>query len=225
MVYIYVLECQNKKFYIGKTFNPSFRLQDHFNINGSAWTKKHKPIKLHELKPDQDDEDEDKITIQYMKKHGINNVRGGSFCQIKLNDENSATLNRMIKGTSDKCYNCGGDHFINVCPNKNKKVIRCDRCDRCDRIGHTYDKCYATTYNDGTHIDNEREYDRDEETSDEEVWLCQYCDKEFDTEKGCRFHENIHCKMKNKKKSVKCFKCGKRGHYANNCYSNDCIFD
>jgi len=123
MVYIYVLECQNKKFYIGKTLNPSFRLQDHFNTNGSAWTKKHKPIKLHELKPDQDDEDEDKVTIQYMKKHGINNVRGGSFCQIKLNDENSATLNRMIKGTSDKCYNCGGDHFINVCPNKNKKVI------------------------------------------------------------------------------------------------------
>ena len=95
MVYIYILECEQKKYYIGKTLNPSFRLKDHFNSNGSAWTKKYNPIKLLELKSNQDDEDEDKITIQYMKKYGIENVRGGSFCQFKLTNENRKTIERM----------------------------------------------------------------------------------------------------------------------------------
>ena len=35
MVFIYVLELENKKYYIGKTNNPKFRLDQHFNLNGS----------------------------------------------------------------------------------------------------------------------------------------------------------------------------------------------
>ena len=34
----------------------------------------------------------------------------------------------------------------------------------------------------------------DDESSEEEVWSCSYCDKEFDTEKGALFHENKYCK-------------------------------
>ena len=119
ILFIYILKLNDNKFYIGKTSNPSFRLENHFNQNGSAWTKKYKPIKLYELKPDCDDDDEDKMTIQYMRKYGKDNVRGGSFCQIKLNKENENTLDRMINGSSDKCYNCGGNHFIKYCK-KNK---------------------------------------------------------------------------------------------------------
>lgn len=41
MVFIYVLELQEGKYYIGKTDNPKFRLENHFNCNdyGSAWTQ------------------------------------------------------------------------------------------------------------------------------------------------------------------------------------------
>ena len=45
MVFIYVLELENKKYYIGKTTNPIYRLGKHFNNSGSEWTKKYKPIK------------------------------------------------------------------------------------------------------------------------------------------------------------------------------------
>ena len=45
MVYIYILQLEKGKFYVGKTINPSFRLDSHFNSNGSAWTKIYKPIK------------------------------------------------------------------------------------------------------------------------------------------------------------------------------------
>jgi len=46
MVYIYILELDQNKYYVGKTNNVNFRIQDHINRNGSAWTKKYKPLKL-----------------------------------------------------------------------------------------------------------------------------------------------------------------------------------
>ena len=76
MVFIYVLQLEDKKFYIGKTDNPQFRLNSHFNYNGSAWTKKYKPIKVLKLIPDCDNFDEDKYTKIYMDKKCINNLRG-----------------------------------------------------------------------------------------------------------------------------------------------------
>ena len=39
MVYIYTLLLQSNKYYVGKTDNHKFRLNDHFNSNGSAWTQ------------------------------------------------------------------------------------------------------------------------------------------------------------------------------------------
>ena len=107
MVFIYILQLENNKYYVGKTNNPSFRLADHFTANGSVWTKKYKPISVLELIPNCDNYDEDKYTIKYMEKYGINNVRGGSFCEIKLNDSNIITLNQIITSITDKCYICG----------------------------------------------------------------------------------------------------------------------
>jgi predicted GIY-YIG superfamily endonuclease len=47
MVYIYVLELVEGKYYIGKTNNPGFRIEQHFLSGGSSWTKKYNPIKLY----------------------------------------------------------------------------------------------------------------------------------------------------------------------------------
>lgn len=119
MVFIYILKLQQNKFYIGKTNKPNFRLRDHNDGNGSTWTKKYNPIKLVELIPNCDDFDEDKYTLKYMDLVGIDNVRGGSFCRIKLSDENKNTIEKMLDGTTDKCYKCGEDgHFASKCPKK-----------------------------------------------------------------------------------------------------------
>lgn len=106
MVYIYVLELENNKYYVGKTTNPDVRLETHFKVGGSCWTSIHKPKKVLELIENCDDYDEDKYTLKYMKEYGIENVRGGSFCKIKLDFDQCKVLNDMIKSLSNRCYNC-----------------------------------------------------------------------------------------------------------------------
>lgn len=156
MIFIYILELENKKYYVGKTTNPKFRLNQHFNSSGSQWTKKYKPIKILELIPNCDDYDEDKYTLQYMKSYGINNVRGGSFCELKLNKSNSETISKMINGASDKCFICGNKgHFAKECRNdednfyKSLEQFLCDNdlCFRCFRKGHYESNCYAKKNN------------------------------------------------------------------------------
>jgi hypothetical protein len=115
MVSIYVLKLENNKFYVGKSNNPIKRLEQHINNSGSAWTNQNKPINIIELIPNCDDFDEDKFTIKYMKQYGIDNVRGGSFCQVELDEENINTINKMINGSTDKCYNCVSNHVENNC--------------------------------------------------------------------------------------------------------------
>jgi hypothetical protein len=120
MVFIYTLLLEQNKYYVGKTNNPHFRLENHFYSNGSEWTKLYKPIKLLELKANCDDYDEDKITRQYMDKYGIDNVRGGTFVSVKLDNDSINVLNKMSNGTNNKCFKCGSnDHFVKDCKQNN----------------------------------------------------------------------------------------------------------
>ena len=191
MVYIYVLKLKSNKYYVGKTDNPDFRLNDHFDANGSEWTRKYKPITIHELRPDCDSKDETIITQEYMEKYGIDNVRGGPWCRINIDDQKQFIQN-MINSESDNCYKCGKPgHFANKCTTKkkseNKKPVKKTVCSRCGRSSHTEEYCYAKTDIHGNYIiDSEEE----EEYSSSE-------DEDFNA----------------------CFRCGRIGHYANTCYA------
>jgi len=122
MVYIYVLQLIEGKYYVGKTTNPDFRLKEHFDSNGSAWTKLYNPIQVLELIPNCDNYDEDKYTKIYMDKYGIDNVRGGSFVTIKLDINTINVLNQMSNGTNNKCFICGNEsHFSADCPKQKQK--------------------------------------------------------------------------------------------------------
>lgn len=123
MRYVYILALRFNKYYIGKTTNPNFRLEQHFKSNGSTWTKKYKPIKIVEIIPNCDNFDEDKYTLKYMKDYGIENVRGGSFCEVTLNVNHIFTIQKMIDSSSNKCYICGQDgHFANECIYSKKNI-------------------------------------------------------------------------------------------------------
>ena len=116
MIYIYILLLQSNKYYVGKTTNPEFRIESHFNSNGSVWTQKYNPIEVIEIIENCDSFDEDKYVLKYMNSKGIDNVRGGSFSQIELSDEQIELINKMLRGANDECFNCGeSGHFSKEC--------------------------------------------------------------------------------------------------------------
>lgn len=104
MIYIYAIKLEKDKYYIGKISNPQFLLQSNFDSNVSSQTKKYKPLKVIEIIQNCDDYDEDKITMQYMDKYGINNVRGGLFISVKLDKTTIDTLKKMINAINNKYF-------------------------------------------------------------------------------------------------------------------------
>jgi cellular nucleic acid-binding protein len=174
MVFIYILKLEQNKYYVGKTTNPEIRIEEHFNGSGSEWTKLYKPVNVVQIIENCDDEDEDKYTIKYMRKFGINQVRGGIFSKKILSHDEILIIQKMIDGNTNQCYICGEQgHFAKNCPNNN--IVR--------------------------------------------MWICDICKKEFDNEDDAINHEKFCRQSDYKYKNVVCFRCGRKGHYANECYA------
>ncbi len=112
---VYILQLENNKFYIGKTYNLQHRLAQHFAGIGSAWTKKFKPSHLISSFPG-DGFDEESTTLRAMAKHGIESVRGGSYSKIVLNENEQNHIVHVLRSAQDKCYHCDStQHFSNTC--------------------------------------------------------------------------------------------------------------
>jgi predicted GIY-YIG superfamily endonuclease len=119
MEYLYTLQLQDGKYYVGKSSDPDARYLQHKNGTGAAWTKKYKPVKLLDTKLITSEYDETNLTKDFIKKYGIENVRGGPYTQLELDKTTKDVLEREFLSESNKCYNCGNSgHFIKQCPSK-----------------------------------------------------------------------------------------------------------
>lgn len=116
MTSIYVLRLETGKFYVGKSKNVADRCKQHWGGNGSAWTKKYKPIAIEETVTGASPFDEDKITKEYMAVHGIDNVRGGSYSAMNLSEFHRSVLKMELRTAHDLCMRCGrASHFMKDC--------------------------------------------------------------------------------------------------------------
>lgn len=159
--FVYVLELAGGKYYIGKTKTLENRFQQHLAGYGAAWTRKYKPIRIIKTYPTDNPFEEDRCTKEYMFKYGIENVRGGAYSQIELEDYQLQSLEKERRSTSDVCLRCG-------------------------RKGHFVKDCYAKTDVDGYRLDEsdyeyweceycDDEFQTEEECLDHEVICSESC--------------------------------------------------
>ncbi len=210
MVYIYILELESGKYYVGKSNSPEIRIADHQYGMGSKFTLLYKPIRLIEIISDCDDYDEDKYTLQYMDKYGILNVRGGSFSEIQFSKTNLMMINRMINGAKNQCFLCGSkEHFVKHCDKRDELKENDGKCDCTTSLfsPHRKSKCALKKMIDFFDIFTNIEEEDDDNTS---------------------YYEEVQKQNPNqKRKSTKirgCYRCGREGHYATNCYAKRSVY-
>lgn len=124
MYEIYVLSLQGGRFYVGKANNVSKRYREHITgYKSSSWTKKYRLISIEKVYHDAELLDEDKITVQYMMKYGIDNVRGGPYVSIRLPEETKVHILQRIRMASDLYVRCGsGPHFVSSCDQRRSVI-------------------------------------------------------------------------------------------------------
>jgi hypothetical protein len=120
---IYVLECMDGKYYVGRTGNLDKRLELHSSGRGSFWTRKYPMKSVIEVLKNADKFDEDKYVLKYMDKYGVENVRGGSYSQMVLNNDLQKCIQRHFITANNLCYICGGQgHLIRECKDNPKNA-------------------------------------------------------------------------------------------------------
>jgi len=203
---IYVLKLTGGKYYVGKSADVAQRFKQHLSGRGSAWTNMYKPVSIMETRPLTSIHDETNITKDLMKKYGVSNVRGGAYTAVDLPVEQEDMIRHELRASTDACYKCGKPgHFANKCTRKSSFTGTCG----CGKSLVDFDEFMS--HNRACIV----------RASEEEEWVCDYCDRSFTTKYGC----SVHMRSCGNKKSSSpptgvCYRCGRSGHYSPDCYAS-----
>lgn len=151
-------------FYIGRTKNFKIRDKEHREGKGANYTRGKTLTLFHEKQGSPFEEDA--LTLEYMHHYGIDNVRGGSWCNLIHTDADRTDIRRKIRTATfatkiTLCNRCGrsnhstancyaGTHISGTVLKKEEQKSVARRCGRCRRPGHNRTKCNATHQEDGT---------------------------------------------------------------------------
>lgn len=224
MTSIYVLVLEHGKYYVGKSNDVDSRIKQHFegepfisghrpadrNLRnagtkdkGSAWTRLHKPVRVLEIISSCDNFDEDKYTKMYMSIHGIENVRGGSYCQIYLDESAKDFIRKEIMTSNDSCFRCGSKgHYIEECLDQ-KSVDSENDDDINETIGEVYNDSSMKLKHRKNYGTNYRQRPR-----------CHRCGRNNHSRKDCYAKTNVH----GERISLShCYRCGRPDHWSSSC--------
>ena len=122
--YIYTLQLVRGKYYVGTTTNLKARLKEHRAGEGSIWTSKYKPIGISktygvqrkEIDPIDCRMEEDRQVKKLMLREGIDNVRGGTYCEEVITEGVRRVLKRELFHAKGGCLRCGRmNHWARDC--------------------------------------------------------------------------------------------------------------
>ncbi len=151
MIYIYILELCNNKYYIGKLYDIS-KLEDTIlELDESfEWFYYNNIKKFANIRSFEEDFDENFLIYELMQHLGVHNIRGGKFNKINITTENTNDIFNNMKTEYNKCYLCGYyNHNGNQCRLKNKYnynllvnlVTSSVTCFKCFEKGHYEYNC------------------------------------------------------------------------------------
>lgn len=105
MSYIYVLQCEGDRYYVGRTTDIHRRFSDHLRakklqVGGSQWTRTHQVLNLQKTILETDDFQELVVTLEYMKKYGIDSVRGAAYTDVNLRHDTVRNIEEIFRSDS-----------------------------------------------------------------------------------------------------------------------------
>ncbi len=211
---LYILECEDNKWYVGKTTDVQRRFKQHTEGKGSEWTREYAPIRIAETRPITSQFDETNVTKELMKKYGIDNVRGGAYATIDLPEQTETLIRHEFRAASDACYKCGKKgHFANKCPYE--FVYQCEGCRR-EFPSEKQCVAHAQTCSPVTRKQPMR--------PSHQKGTCRRCGRSGHWASNCYARtdtdgNDLSASESEEDDDNACHRCGRSGHWASNCYA------
>lgn len=94
-VAFYLIQLDNGRYYVGSSQDPMKSLQMHREGLGPAWTQLNHPLQFVDLQPNMDPAGLDAYVIKAMELYGVDNVRGGSWPNVRLTDQDRMSIREI----------------------------------------------------------------------------------------------------------------------------------
>lgn len=209
---LYILECEDGKWYVGKTSDLPRRYAQHAEGRGSVWTREYAPIRIAETRKVTGPFDETNVTKELMKKYGIDNVRGGAYAAVELPSEQEDLIRHEFRAASDTCFKCGKPgHFANQCKRKSSFTGTCS----CGKRFLDFDEFMSH---------QKMCLPKQKPTPVAKGVTCYRCGRSGHYSTGCYARTDTDGNYLSDRENDDadedtCYRCGRSGHWASKCYA------